>query len=135
MIVRMKKAIIMVQAKDSTAVVEKLRSLGVLHVEHIQEPKSKDISIINDGISAIGEALGILSGSVISAGAPLKEAPPISLSPLSIAKHVIDSSKRLDQLREYSRHLEVTIDQYAGWRDFDPEKISSLAGKNIFVRF
>lgn len=128
MIVPMKKVNIIVQAKDAEGAVKKLRLFGVLHVEHVQEPKSKDISVINDDISAIDEALGILS-TIKFSGSGGTGQPPIS-----IAKHIIDSSKRLDRLQEYSRHLKAVINQYSGWGDFDPQKISFLSEKNIFVR-
>jgi vacuolar-type H+-ATPase subunit I/STV1 len=41
MIVPMKKAVIIVQSKDSDSTVGKIRSLGMLHVEHQKVPKRK----------------------------------------------------------------------------------------------
>jgi len=133
MIVPMKKATIVVQLKDAESAVKKLRSLGVIHVEHIQEPKSKDISIIADSISAIDEAINILSMFLAK-----KECKPVNIKkhhdPRQLVKHITDSYKRLDQLQEYSAHLKNAIDQYSGWGDFNPEQINFLAQNGIFVK-
>lgn len=133
MIVPMKKAVIIAQSKDAEAAVKKLRSLGVVHVEHIQEPKSKDISAIHEDIAIIDEAFGILSGF---AHKKEGEQPHPGKHPdfRGLSRHIIDLYKRLSQLREHSRHLENSIEQYSAWGDFEPQKISFLAEKNIFVR-
>lgn len=137
MIVPMKKATVITQLKDSESAVKKLRSIGVLHVEHTQEPKGKDISAINENIALINESLGILSVIKFKPGDRFQPDNnfPRNLSSLTIAKHIIDSNKRLDQLKEYSTHIKDTINRYKSWGDFDPDAVRALAGKNIYIKF
>ena len=56
MIVPMKKVVILVQSKDSAEAIERLRTLGVVHVEHEQPPKGKDVSVVEQDL-ALGKWL------------------------------------------------------------------------------
>jgi len=131
MIVPMKKVTVVSQAKDSLDTLGKLRLLGVLHVEHAQIPKSKDISALTEEISLVGQALSILSGiKVESKNAPADK--QISDEQF-IFRHIIDLYKRKDQLTEYLTALSVRIKEYEQWGDFDPRDFADLAAKNIFA--
>ena len=115
MIVPMKKITVIVQSKDADSTVNKLRTLGMLHVEHQQTPKGKDISAIHDEMHLISEAIGILSQTEFSQKAHHEDKP---LSDWKIiARHIVDSWKRLDQLEEYSRNLKKAISQWEPWGD------------------
>ena len=73
MIVPMKKVSIIVQSKDAAATIERLRSLGVLHVEHQIVPQSKDVNAVKEDIALVDRVLGILSKEEFSK-APVSEA-------------------------------------------------------------
>ena len=131
MIVPMKKAVVITQAKDSLNALNKLRSSGVLHVRHEQPPKGKDIIALREEIALINQALSILSG--IKSGskdAPIKNG---GFDEKFICRHIIDLYKRREQLTEYSRSLSTLIKQYEEWGDFNPQEFTDLAGKNIFA--
>ena len=133
MIVPMKKITIMVQAKDADSSVSNLRALGLLHVEHVQPPTGKDIGVLKEDISLISSGLNILSEQEF-----LKLAPKEQIRPADwkfVAKHIVDLSKRLEQLEEYARTLQARISEWERWGDFDPQEIEGLKQKNIFVRF
>ncbi len=131
MIVPMKKAVIITQSKDSLSAVNSLRALGVLHVEHKQPPKSKDISVLQENLALINQSVNILSGIKIASKNPFlhKKTADGQL----IARHIVDLHKRKEQLTEYLRVLSMRIKQYEEWGDFNPQDFSDLARKNIFI--
>ncbi|MDD5477309.1 MAG: hypothetical protein PHG87_03785 [Candidatus Omnitrophica bacterium] len=131
MIVPMKKATVVTQAKDSLSGLSKLRSLGVLHVEHTQIPKGKDIVILTEEISLIDQALSILSGVKIQPQYVPKDQE--AADGQFTIRHIIDLYKRKDQLAEYLTSLSVHIKQYEEWGDFDPQDFADLAKNNIFA--
>ncbi|MBL7170728.1 MAG: hypothetical protein ISS46_01895 [Candidatus Omnitrophica bacterium] len=143
MIVPMKKLSIIVQCKDAAPTIERLRSLGVVHVQHQNVPKGKDISALRDGIALIDRVLEILSiGEFTSQG----DSPDSTTSSVNLgqspelkdwkfsANHIVDAWKRIDQVHEYARGLKDTISTWEPWREFDPDAIRALAKKNIYIK-
>src|SRR3989338_1222180 len=119
MIVPMKKVTVIVEERDSQKALEKLRTLGVLHVEHENMPQGKEINALNEEISLFAQAINILSSlPVPKAGAKAKISEQHDWKIL--ARHVIDSYKRFDQLKEYSQALLNRISEWQDWGDFDP---------------
>ena len=133
MIVAMKKAAIIVQAKDAEGAVLKLRSLGTLHVEYSRPPASSDINALKEDISTAAAAINIISASAC------KNIPVAVQSKLSdwktAAGHIVDLQKRLEQLAAYSRVVAGLIQEWEHWGDFDPQEIEKLQGKGIYTRF
>ena len=131
MIVPMKKVVIITQGKDALSAINSLRALGVLHVEHKQPPKSKDISVLQENIVLLNQSLTILSGVKI---VPKKSALHRKTTDGQlIARHIIDLYKHKEQLTEYLRTLSIRIKQYEQWGDFNPQDLVDLARKNIFA--
>jgi len=131
MIVPMKKAVVITQAKDSLNALNKLRSSGVLHVRHEQPPKGKDITVLREEIALFNQALSILSG--IKSAAKDSPGRKEGFDAKFICRHIIDLYKRKEQLTEYLRSLSTLIKQYEEWGDFNPQEFTDLAGKNIFA--
>ena len=133
MIVPMKKAVLVVQAKDAVLTLEELRGLGLLHIEHQQPPQGRDIQALLEDISVIKDAVGILSE--IKSRDNLPGDPELELSDWRFAaRHIIDLRKRLNQLEDYSLTLKSIIGQWQAWGDFDPQMIKGLAQRNIYIR-
>ncbi len=132
MIVPMKKVYCICQAKDSPDTLIQLRKLGVVHVEHQQAPRGKDITVLQEDINLALSAEGVLSRYCPA----VEKVPQKQSSDWKVAAHhIIDLEKRLDQLREYSRLLKNRIIEWESWGDFDPQKIEELAHRRIFIRF
>lgn len=131
MIVPMKKAVVVIQAKDSLSAVSSLRSLGVLHIEHEQSPKGRDVNSLLETIASFNQALSILSGIKIKPEYVViaKEAT----AGREVSRQIIDLYKHKEQLLEYFRALSLRIKQYEQWGDFDPQAFADLAQKNIFA--
>ena len=134
MIVRMKKVAVITQAKDANSAVGELRRLGVLHVEHQHPPAGKDIAIIHEDLALANEALGILSQKELAAIEPRQIDSRTFLDRRHCARHVIDLYKRIDQLKEYSRGIILSIAQWEQWGDFAPGEIERLRENNIYLR-
>jgi len=133
MIVPMKKVSIVVQEDDAVSALEALRSMGILHVEHAQAPKGKDISLLSEDIALLNQVVGILSGYL-----PKKKIAHEHRNAgdwKQHARHIVDSQKRIDQLKEYSVTLMAQIGQWRPWGDFDPKEIQLLRAKGVVVRF
>lgn len=131
MIVPMKKMAVIVQEKDADSAILKLRTLGVLHVEHQKAPSGQDISALGDEVALVNEAIGILSEAEFL-GKQAQEAKEPDDWRLT-AHHIVDMRKRIEQLKEYSLTLKNRISQWQAWGDFDPEEIVGLSKKNIHV--
>lgn len=134
MIVPMKKATLLMQAKDADAVIKKLRSLGLLHIEHQQLPKGKSIVLLQDDLALLANALGIISVEAQSRK-PASACATQFGEWKSCARHIIELQRRLEQLKEYSVTLIQTISEWEEWGDFDPERVRQLGEKNIYVKF
>jgi len=133
MIVPMKKATIVAQAKDAASSVAALRALGVVHVEHVTVPDGADVARVKDDINLMEQAEATLSGFKDK-----KHFAPALKEDVydwrKTARHVIDLYKRLEQLQEYSRRISKEIGIWQEWGDFNPDAISRLAHENIFIR-
>src|SRR3989338_918288 len=108
MIVPMKKAAIIVQSKDAEGAIRTLRSLGVVHVEHENAPKGRDIAELHEDAALADEAIGILSAA--GSGEKAAKAKREDLSDWKqSARHIVDLRKRLEQLDEYANTLASNI--------------------------
>ncbi len=134
MIVSMKKAWVIAQSKDAQGVVRQLRSLGVLHIEHQQQPKSKDISALADTVSLAATATGIVAAFAQAPGVARDRGGKPGYTPEQFCRHIIDCSKRIEQLEEFGRSLKATIAAWQSWGDFDPQRINELASAGISVQ-
>lgn len=132
MIVPMKKAFIITQAKDASHATKVLRSLGVVHVEHQQPPKGTDLASLQDELVLIDKVIAILSEPQLTT--PARFANVRHLRDWHFAaKYIADLRARLDQLEEFSRNLASRISQWEQWGDFDPDKVRSLKEKGIRI--
>lgn len=131
MIVPMKKIAILVQAKDSEPAIDKLRTLGVVHVEHQQLPKGANVSALTDELALIEQAAGILSRDEF-----LRQdtAESLDLSDWEFtARHIIDLHNRLSQLQDYALTLKNRIGYWQNWGDFDPQAMDALRKKGVYL--
>ena len=132
MIVSMKKTAIIVQSKDADACLYKLRSLGILHVEYSQPATGEDITGLKEDLSLLTTAIDIISNPLYIKLA--NRGKTKSAAWKSASRHIVDLSKRLQQLEDYSRVLSGIITEWEGWGDFDPHEIERLKEKNIYIR-
>ena len=60
MIVPMKKVAVIMESKDANSTIKALALEGLVHVEHVQPPKGKDLSLLYDDSALLNQALEIL---------------------------------------------------------------------------
>jgi len=130
----MKKAAIIMQQKDAEGAVTALRSLGVVHVEHQQMPKGKDISLLEEDLALANEVLEIITKAESLEKKRARGEEKVLVDWRQTARHIIDLWKRLDHLQEYSKVLKQQISEWQAWGDFDPQAITGLAENNVYVK-
>lgn len=133
MIVPMKKIAILVQSKDAPPAVRRLRKLGILHVEYQKGPGEKNIDDITNDITLVDKAINILN-EVKRENRKIKGVKEHKADERLKIKHVVEMYGRISRLGEYLRVNEIKVNEWKIWGDFDPEKISALAEKNVYVR-
>lgn len=134
MIVPMKKVGIIVEAKDAQRLVERLRSLGVVHVEHDRTPAGKDVEACQRDIELLDEALVVLQEEIFADETKAPAASKKEKDWKQDVLHVIDLGKRYQHLKEFSRSLAVNIGEWEPWGDFDPQLLKTLRDRGIYVR-
>jgi len=132
MIVPMKKINVIVQAKDADSAVDKLRSLGFVHIEHQQPPLSNSITNLREDITLASAAINNISAPEYLKLEIGRQKDPADWK--FVAKHIVELAKRLEQLEDYSRALVSRIQEWEHWGDFVPDKIEELKQKNIYIR-
>lgn len=133
MIVPMKKVFLVMQAKDAQGLLEKVRKLGILHVEHLNTPKGEKLTALSKDLSLLVQAISLLEGidkkDIVDTGN--KQAAEWDV----LARHIIDLNKRYQQLQEYSLTLSSKIEKLREWGDFDPQEINRLGVNGISAGF
>ncbi len=133
MIVPMKKATILVQAKDADQAVRDLRKFGVLHVEQQPQLQSKNISVLQEELVLINSSLDVLTqaGVLKKINRGLRV---ISPDWKTAARHIIELHKRYDQLETYLRGVINQINEWQSWGDFDHHQIEHLSQKGVYLK-
>jgi len=126
MIVRMKKITLITQSKDIDSVLESVRRLGLLHVEHENAPSGGNIAALKEKLNRVSEAIAVLPDIKNQAAADNKE------------DSLIDETMALldekETLIEELQILERDMETWEEWGNFNPSLIESLKSKNIWVR-
>lgn len=130
MIVAMKKVFLFLQKEHTGQSLNDLAALGLLHIEHQNPPGGDQVNVLVEKIALTEQAILILS----SAGHKITAVSAPSKDLISVCRHIVDLQKRMDQLKEYAVTLRAWIDQWSPWGDFDPQAISQLAQKNVYLK-
>lgn len=134
MIVPMKKLSVIVRRSDSDACLQRLRSLGVMHIEHVRAPRGERVALLEEKRSLVMAADRVLAAVVPPAGGGLRPVEDPRLWEQR-AQHIIDLHDRIDHLSEYARSLQRQVVEWECWGDFDPRSVQALSERGIFVRF
>jgi len=127
MIVKMKKITLVVQSKDISVTLERLRGLGLLHVEHVNQPKGEDIIKMKEERGHAVEAIGILP-------AVENQKPLVKDKESNIISRILDLLDEKETLIEKLHKIKHEISVWEEWGDFDPRVIGGMKGNGIWVR-
>ncbi|MDR2481014.1 MAG: V-type ATP synthase subunit I [Spirochaetaceae bacterium] len=127
MIEKMKKVSLVVMDKSKTASLEKLREIGIVHLE------KKDVS--SEKLVAMLERKRILetASGVLRSFAPKKNVPAPSQIPADIAAFVLDlfEKRKMAQDAVFSNTKEIS--RIEKWGGFEPEDIKYLSEKGVVL--
>ncbi len=131
MIVPMKKASILVLAKDAEAAVIALRKMGVLHVEHQHPPESTELSVLRERMTRIDAALNILHSVPHRDGLPQKT---IDGDRTACAEYILGLGRQKEELESSIRVLRSRILEWEPWGDIDAGRVRNLEKNGIFIK-
>lgn len=128
MIVSMKKVTVLCLGHDTENTLEKIRALGMMHIEAGKLSDSKDRAELQGLFSNIEKAEGCLSSVKASASAPASsvDGKELFAKVQSLQNELADNEKKLDKFKRL-------CDQLAPWGDFDPATIKALKDGGIYV--
>ncbi len=129
MIVNMKKIHLLMELKDVQRSLEALRALGVVHIEHLKEPKGEDLAEIQKRYTQVEKALSAIEKY------STKNIVQQSVDGVEISSVIVKGVVEKQEAQEKMINLSLLIEQWSLWGDFDPKDIAILKEKGLFVYF
>ncbi len=128
MIVAMKKISLIIMGDKKTDTLKKLRKLGLVHIE-ISEGSGERLNQLKERIAS-------LESAVFTLGKPKKGTEEKRVSTdeaLSIAKEIAALSEKKKVYQAEAVTLNADLERLKAWGEIDPQKISELADRGIFL--
>jgi len=129
MIVPMKKITLLCLADSTTATLDALRDIGVLHLQHVNDPGSEDLDRARDEHARAMLALNSLKPYAADHGAP---------TPGMEAEAIIDEvDKLLASRRKLEEKAALLLDERSAVEplgDFDPQLVRDLLDRGVLVK-
>jgi len=130
MIVPMKKIHLIVQKKDVDLTLDRLRNLGMVHVEHQKPLTNIRISELRDQVNMLKNVVEALK---------LQKVDQASQDNLPDWKPKADEITKLlnniDRLTESTLKRQLQINDWEAWGNFDPDDIRHLKSLGTFIQF
>lgn len=130
MIVPMKKVYIVVQSKDVTDALKKLRKIGAVHIEHQSELKNQEIQELKNEVSMFETVLNVLKQYQTK-----DTIQQVASGNLDARCELI--LERLALVEDYQEGIvtwQKRIDKWEAWGDFNPKDIHALEEKGVYVQ-
>ncbi len=131
MIVDMKEVTIFVAANNRDAALEELRELGILHVENIQPPESRQVSGLEEKIRQANSALHILS-DLEDQEQP--EESSFDIDDEELVDKVLDLQKEKLDLQDQLKQKRELLEWYDTWGKIHSEDLRTLERRGVYVR-
>ena len=131
MIVPMKKVSLIIMGDKKTETLEKLRKLGIIHIE-IAEGSGQKLEELKEKLSTLESASFLLEEKKTKT-TEAKEADVSEV--LSIAKEVHALTEENKDLLAERTALMVELERFKDWGDIDPQSVADLAEDGIDVSF
>lgn len=129
MIVKMYKVILLLSAKQREAALEKLRSLGVLHIQYVQNPQHEDIDALQTEAAHIERALQIIGDEKSAQKNVGKE--KIS----TVVEKILTLAETRKRLTGELEECLETYRWFQKWGVISYASVQSLKEVGVFVRF
>jgi len=125
MIVKMRKLTLLCTPAEQEKTLEKLRELGVLHVEHVKPPAGGDLEQTRNHLLYVQRVLDTLKSH--------PETKPTGKDPDEVVEHVWNLIHREKELQEELQALIHERDRIKPYGDFDPQEVDRLLEAGIHV--
>ena len=129
MIVPMKKVSLIIMGDKKTETLEKLRKLGMIHIE-INEGSGERLNELKEQISLLESAIFTIGTKKGAEGEELNLAES-----LNIAKDVAFLTDKKKNFQAEMFTLNSELDRLESWGRFDPESVKDLVEKGIDISF
>jgi len=128
MIVPMKKIYLIVQKKDTTSALESLRDLGMVHIEHQKPLTGYQLAEVREEVSILSQVVEVLKAKNLDVHQEK------STDWREECNNVLEWMAEIEHHKEAMLKREVQIKQWTPWGDFEPDDISVLKLKNVFIQ-
>ena len=122
----MKKLSLLVMDKNRTEALERIRELGVLHLEK-KTVSSPALKKLMDRLSQVETAMGILEAYTPKKKAATKPVKVIG----DLTTRIIALSERRKTLQDFLFAYNREINRFAKWGDFNPKDFAYLAANGV----
>ncbi|MFP4364342.1 MAG: V-type ATP synthase subunit I [Spirochaetia bacterium] len=127
----MKKATLIVFDKERVQSLEKLKQLGLLHIEEVQTESEKLEQLIQD-YETLQRALTIIPAEKVETKHGLPEHLADNTA-LETAEYVLKRNEELRKHKEQRDKIERELERLQVWGDFNPRDIKELVEENIHI--
>jgi len=128
MIVEMKKVTLLVSAKEKLTAVEKLRSLGVMHIKYINQPVSGDINELESRVSDAEKALFLLGEAETQKDIQDHQAPEL------ISK-ILELDKNRENLNNERAEKKDMYRWFQEWGRVSLKSVRELGDAGVYIRY
>lgn len=128
MIVKMQKVTLLVTEKTLTDAIGKVRGLGVVHVQHIQQPQAEGITSLEHRLARVDKVLKIIGD---------KEAEPRQLKEAEVRsciKEILSLDKARANLTARLLELYQREAWYKEWGDISAHTLKPLRDAGVFIK-
>ena len=129
MIVKMKKITLLCVESERVAALEKLRELGIMHVDHVSKVESVSVAESEQKLTEISKVFNILSGIK----AERKNEVPMAGE--EVYRRAAELIRQQNAQEKQIETLKRDIDALQPWGDFDPDMVKKLALEGVSVLF
>jgi V/A-type H+-transporting ATPase subunit I len=131
MIVKMKKVTLATLPSTISQTLEALRHLGIIHVDPVKQPESKEIEGLKDEIETLEKALN----TIVSRRGTGKEKHDQSIrASIETAKRCLSLLDRKNQFEDRLKIVEQEVERLGPLGDFSPYDVEYLKQKGLTVR-
>ena len=127
MIVPMKKITLLCLEQDKTAVLEKLRDLGVMQLRYAKTPESADVTALTGELNSTERAAMLL---ITEEGK--YNGPDSALKGKEAVARVLALTEERNQLAKTGNELERELEALQPWGDFDPAAMDAVRENGLY---
>lgn len=129
MIVPMQKVTLFISAPYREAALEELRSVGVVHIQHVKPPQSENIAELEAALRQTEKCRQILSNVT-----PEETPQPVKISAGKVVSEVLSVATEKQQIQADIEEKKNLLNWFTTWGRVSAQDIEELRQKGIFLR-